>query len=122
MLEAAKRQLLAVLPHLPPDALLELLEDSFPYLGLRDLKDIPLAVLDRINPVPASFLRQIAADADLFQELPIGVQLQMGHSASILAGLYSASMCTVLAPSLLEQFCAWGKAGGVAGTCIILGV
>lgn len=82
VLEAAKRQLFAILPHLPPDALLELLDESFPYIALRDLKDIPLAVLDRINPVPATFLRQIAADADLFQELPIGVQRQANSRCS----------------------------------------
>lgn len=56
---------------------MDLLRESFPYIALPDLKDIPLTVLTLVRPVPASFLKQIAADADLFTELPIGVQRQV---------------------------------------------
>lgn len=76
-MEGAKQQLFKFMEHVPPEALLDLLEVSFPYIGLRDLKDVPLAILHKINPVPANYLRQIAADNDLFQELPIDVQRQV---------------------------------------------
>lgn len=51
---------------------------SFPYIGIADLRAVPLAVLSRLQPVPASFLKQLATDKDLFWDLPVGVQRQVG--------------------------------------------
>ncbi len=39
---------------------------------------MPLAVLGRLHPVPATFLKQLATDGELFWQLPIGVQRQVG--------------------------------------------
>ena len=38
---------------------------------------MPLAILGELKPVPASFLKQLAANRDLFQDLPLGVQRQV---------------------------------------------
>lgn len=35
------------------------LQASFPYIGIADLRAVPLAVLDRLHPVPATFLKQV---------------------------------------------------------------
>ena len=48
-------------------------------MGISDLRAIPLAVLDRLQPVPATFLKQLSTDRELFGELPIGVQRQVSH-------------------------------------------
>lgn len=61
-------------PHTPPQA-------SFPYIGIGDLRAVPLAVLDRLQPVPATFLKQLATDKDLFWDLPLGVQRQVTSSS-----------------------------------------
>lgn len=44
MLEKAREALLARIPSLPPPALLSLLEASFPFVGIPDLRGVPLAV------------------------------------------------------------------------------
>ena len=77
VLQAATGELLARIARLPPDRLLRLLEERFPFVGISDLRAIPLAILDRLHPVPASFLKQLATDHELFWELPIGVQRQV---------------------------------------------
>jgi len=68
--------LLSRIPSLPGERLLSLLEETFPYITIPDLRAIPLAVLDRLRPVPSTFLKQLAADREIFWELPIGVQRQ----------------------------------------------
>ncbi|KAI3429855.1 hypothetical protein D9Q98_010166 [Chlorella vulgaris] len=77
VLQAATQQLLARISAMQPDRLLQLLEASFPYIGIADLRAVPLAVLDRLQPVPATFLKQLAGDKELFVELPAGVQRQV---------------------------------------------
>jgi negative elongation factor B len=76
VVQRAAEELLARVAALPPDRLLRLLEATFPFIGISDLRAVPLAVLDRLNPVPASFLKQLAVDRELFWELPAGVQRQ----------------------------------------------
>jgi negative elongation factor B len=68
--------LLSRIPTLPGERLLSLLEETFPYITIPDLRAVPLAVLDRLRPVPSTFLKQLAADREIFWELPIGVQRQ----------------------------------------------
>ena len=57
--------------------MLQLLEVSFPYIKLPELRAIPLEVLGKLNPVPAAILKQISDDAELFDTLPSSVQHQV---------------------------------------------
>ncbi|BDA45944.1 Negative elongation factor B [Coccomyxa sp. Obi] len=77
VLEAAKRRLLDAVPKLSPAQLISLLEASFAYVGLPQLREVPLAVLGRLKPVPAAFLKQLATDKELFHELPQNVQQEV---------------------------------------------
>ena len=77
MLEAAKKRLLEAIPRMSPEKLTQLLELSFAYVGLPQLRDVPLAVLGRLQPVPAAFLKQLATDQELFQDLPLNVQQEV---------------------------------------------
>ena len=79
VLEAAKGRLLAAIPRMSPEKLTQLLELSFAYVGLPQLRDVPLAVLGRLQPVPAAFLKQLATDQELFQDLPLNVQQEVRH-------------------------------------------
>jgi hypothetical protein len=31
---------------------------SFPFIGIEEVREVPLAVLDQLHPVPAAFLKQ----------------------------------------------------------------
>mmetsp|Transcript_15476 Transcript_15476/g.43334 ORF Transcript_15476/g.43334 Transcript_15476/m.43334 type:complete len:687 (+) Transcript_15476:362-2422(+) len=77
LLQAARALLLESIARMPPDKLLHLLESSFAFIGIPDLRAIPLAVLSRLEPVPATFLKQLSIDRELFNELPNGVQRQV---------------------------------------------
>jgi len=77
VLDAAKARLLARVEAATPGQLLALLSASFPFVGLPALRDVPLAALGRLHPVPAAFLKQLAADRDLFADLPAGVRRQV---------------------------------------------
>ncbi len=57
MLEKAKEALLARVPSLPPAALLALLEASFPFVGIPELRAVPLAVRQAYSPPKACFRR-----------------------------------------------------------------
>ena len=81
VLDAAKARLLALVPRLPPDALVALLSVCFPYVGLPELREVPLAVLGQLRPVPPTFLKQLATDKDLFADLPPAVQREVGPRA-----------------------------------------
>ena len=81
MLGAALGQLKERIPRLSHSALLKLLEvrtsasdggepaaalsatrarqASFPFIKLEEVRDVPLSVLDKLNPVPAAFLKQV---------------------------------------------------------------
>lgn len=78
----------------------------YPYIGVEELRHIPLAVLSRLNPVPTTFLKQarqhslpclsslappadcaglqLAADMDLFRLLPRTVQRQVWETDGLL--------------------------------------
>ena len=79
VLDAAKARLLALVPRLAPDALVALLSACFPYVGLPELREVPLAVLGQLRPVPPTFLKQLATDKDLFADLPPAVQREVGR-------------------------------------------
>jgi|AntAceMinimDraft_5_1070358.scaffolds.fasta_scaffold49876_1 negative elongation factor B len=61
---------------MPQGTLLSLLDASFPYIGIEELKAVPLAVLEHLTPVPSSYLKQISRDTELFRQLPLEVQRQ----------------------------------------------
>lgn len=76
VLEAAKQKLREKMKGLNPEGLQLLLASSFPYIGVPELRDVPLMVLGQLQPVPPDFLRQLAKDKDLFADLPVTVQNQ----------------------------------------------
>ena len=55
----------------------QVLEASFSYIKLPELRAVPLAILNRLNPVPAAILKQLSDDPELFDTLPAGVQPQV---------------------------------------------
>lgn len=77
VLEAAKKRLLETVPNLALGQLTSLLEASFAYIGLPQLREVPLAVLSRLKPVPAAYLKQLAQDKELFHDLPQNVQQEV---------------------------------------------
>lgn len=52
-------------------------QSSFAFIGIPELRVIPLTVLSRLKPVPTTFLKQLAQDPELFAELPSAVQRQV---------------------------------------------
>ena len=103
--------LLEKVPTLPPDRLLGLLEETFPYITIPDVRAVPLAVLDRLRPVPATFLKQLAADREIFWELPLGVQRQtwemdkkllQTHALPLVAGYTNETACWMQALNMEE--------------------
>lgn len=79
VLEAAKRKLTEMMKTMSPESLQLLLNCSFPYVGVPELRDIPLAVLAQLEPVPPDFLMQLSTDKELFADLPSTVQIQVRH-------------------------------------------
>ncbi len=77
VLEAAKRKLSEMMKSMSPESLQLLLACSFPYVGVPELRDIPLAVLAQLQPVPPDFLLQLSKDKELFADLPSTVQIQV---------------------------------------------
>ena len=91
VLEAAKRQLTEKMRGAGREGLVLLLARSFPYIGVPELRDIPLSIITQLQPVPPEFLSQLAKDNDLFTDLPASVQNQVklleGHSNQFLVGI-----------------------------------
>lgn len=96
MLSSALSLLRERVPGLSQAGLLRLLEASFRFLSVDELRPVPLAVLERLNPVPPGFLKQaravvasapsaitqpacpqLATDMELFRLLPRSVQRQV---------------------------------------------
>jgi len=101
-----------------PPALAALLAASFPYIGLPALRAIPLAVLDRLRPVPPAFLQQLAADRDLFADLPPGVQRQVWELDRSLLASHAAPLVAAYAGetgTLLRALDAGEWVGGGGG-------
>ena len=57
--------------------MLDLLEASFIYIRIPELRSIPIAVLERLKSVPNNFLKQLSADRAVFNDLPQSVQRQV---------------------------------------------
>jgi len=77
VLNRALELLLNKIPALPSEKLVGLLEDTFPFIGIHQLRAVPLAVLDRLHPIPDYFIKQLANDNEVFWDLPSLVQRQV---------------------------------------------
>ena len=75
-LDDALKELRDRIESMPQGTLLSLLDASFPYIGIEELKAIPLTALEHLKPVPSSYLKQISRNVELFRQLPVEVQRQ----------------------------------------------
>ena len=75
-LDDALKELRDRIESMPQGTLLSLLDASFPYIGIEELKGIPLTALEHLKPVPSSYLKQISRNVELFRQLPVEVQRQ----------------------------------------------
>jgi len=73
----AMTALLEKIPHLSADKMVGLLEETFPFIGIPELRAVPLAVLDKLYPIPVNFVKQLAMDNEVFWALPARVQRQI---------------------------------------------
>jgi negative elongation factor B len=81
-------------------ALLSLLDASFRYVAIEELRAIPLAVLERLNPVPSSYLKNISADIELFRRLPVEVQRQCWELRPTLLRRHAAPVAAAFADEI----------------------
>lgn len=77
VVKMAMADLLEKIPHLSPDKMVGLLEETFPFIGIPELRAVPLAVLDKLYPIPVNFVKQLAMDNEVFWALPARVQRQI---------------------------------------------
>ena len=77
VLNRALESILKKIPTLPTEKLVGLLEETFPFIGIHQLRAVPLAVLDRLHPIPVTFIKQLAMDNEVFWDLPSQVQRQV---------------------------------------------
>ena len=80
-LAAAKAKLLALMAAAPEEHLTQLLSATFAYIGLLPLREVFLAIVGRNVPMDGSQLDGIAADPELFNELPMNVKRQVTFAA-----------------------------------------
>ncbi|KAG2491041.1 hypothetical protein HYH03_010488 [Edaphochlamys debaryana] len=89
-----------------------LLAGSFTYLGMADMREVPLAVMERLERVPAQHLKQLAADTEVFKILPPGVQRQVWEydknllqsDALPLVGAYKYEIATYMRALAADEF------------------
>lgn len=77
VLDGAKEMLLQRIQSLPTEKLLELLDKCFPYMSVTELQPVPMAILQRLDAVPAYFLKPLAENKEIFGRLPLHVQRQV---------------------------------------------
>ena len=81
-------------------ALLSLLDASFRYVAIEELRAIPLAALERLNPVPSSYLKNISRDIELFRRLPVEVQRQCWELRPTLLRRHAAPVAAAFADEI----------------------
>lgn len=54
-----------------------MLEQTFPFIGFPELRDIPLSVLTRMAHIPLAFLKELAAKSELYEICPLPVKQQI---------------------------------------------
>ena len=77
VLNRALESILRRIPQLSSEKLVGLLDETFPFIGIHQLRSVPLAVLDRLHPIPVTFIKQLAMDNEVFWDLPSRVQRQV---------------------------------------------
>jgi hypothetical protein len=77
ILDDASEELLSRIKIAPQGNLLSLLQASFPFIGIEELKRIPLTILERLSPVPANYLKLISRDLSIFRQCSLKVQRQV---------------------------------------------
>eukprot|EP00727_Mastigamoeba_balamuthi_P013052 m51a1_g837 hypothetical protein (609) ;mRNA; f:757173-759182 len=80
VLDSLRAQLLEVIPQLPRQRLDWLLESSFPFIRMPEMGDIPMAVLERHPEIPVKFLRNIAANPDIYKTCSMRIKRQLWTS------------------------------------------
>ena len=75
-LRRAVDELVKRTPTLAQGSLWSLLDASFPYIGIEELKIVPLTVFKHMSPVPSSYLKQVSREMSIFRQLPTEVQRQ----------------------------------------------
>ncbi|KAJ9523865.1 hypothetical protein QJQ45_020067 [Haematococcus lacustris] len=116
VLASAKRQLLASVQQCDAQGerlkLERLLAASFTYLGFQELREVPLAVMEKLDAVPPVFLKQLTADKDIFKELPRKVQRQVWEfdkkllqsHALPFVGQYKYEVATIMRALAADEF------------------
>ena len=92
VVKKASAALLEKIPKLSSDTLLSLLEETFPFIGIVELRAVPLAVLERLYPIPPNFVKQLAMDNEVFWDLPGRVQRQVWEMDKKLLQLHALSL------------------------------
>ena len=54
-----------------------LLKETFPYLGFKELRELPFTLLQQIKTIPQPFLIQLGANQELYDASPLSVQRQI---------------------------------------------
>ena len=111
ILDDASEELLSRIKIAPQGNLLSLLQASFPFIGIEELKRIPLTILESLSPVPANYLKLISRDLSIFRQCSLKVQRQVWvmdkgtlrkHLSSVLDS-YGQEKCVVRRHSSIED-------------------
>uniref|UniRef100_A0A383VWM1 Negative elongation factor B n=1 Tax=Tetradesmus obliquus TaxID=3088 RepID=A0A383VWM1_TETOB len=89
-----------------------LLNASFKYMGVRELQQVPIEVMSCMSHVPAPYLKQLAEDREVFNELPAAVKQQvyeydrnlLQQDAVQYIAAYKYELGTILAALNMSQF------------------
>uniref|UniRef100_A0A7S0RMM1 Uncharacterized protein n=1 Tax=Chlamydomonas leiostraca TaxID=1034604 RepID=A0A7S0RMM1_9CHLO len=89
-----------------------LLNASFKYLGIQELRDVPVAVMEKLEKVPPVFLKQLTADKQIFRDLPPKVQRQvwefdknqLQQDALPPVGQYKYEVATIMRALAMDEF------------------
>lgn len=78
-------KLLAQIPSMDSAQLKALLDASFEYIDIPELRAVPLEVLKYLKTIPSEFLKRLVSNPELMSFLPINVQHQVrGRRQSML--------------------------------------
>lgn len=93
-------------------ALLPLLERTWPYLGIAELRCVPVRVLECMHAVPPAYLRLLCASKEVFEALPAAVKRQawehdvtkLQNDAVPEVGAYKYETATVMRALHMDEF------------------
>ncbi|KAG5184452.1 hypothetical protein JKP88DRAFT_268580 [Tribonema minus] len=76
-MEAVRRRVEAKIPHLDQEHLEALLTRSFPYVGVADMRSVPVAVMSAMKTVPKGYLQSLAhTDQATFDSLDLPLHVR----------------------------------------------